>query len=146
MEAAGHEVEVRLLRVTTDDDAAVLRELRTRRPAWRFELLRVVDDVPWSLTTTCLAVTRFRDLDQRWSGETSLYDVLDQGYGVRMMRARRSFSAAPADAIDAEHLAIPVGAPVLDVRGLDVDDDGRPVAVVHHRFRGDRAQFSVEMQ
>jgi phosphonate metabolism transcriptional regulator PhnF len=146
MEARGHRVEVRRLRVTTDDDPAVLRALRTRRPVRRFELIRLVDELPWSLTTTCLAATRFRNLDRHWSGETSLYDALDQHYGIRMVRAERSFSAVPADAVDAEHLAIPLGFPVLDVRGLDVDESGRPVAVVHHRFRGDRAQFTVEMQ
>lgn len=146
MQASGHAVEVRLLRVTTQDDPMVMRALRTRRPARRFDLLRLVDDLPWSLTATCLAATRFRDLELHWSGESSLYDLMEQRYGVRMVRARRSFSAVPADAIDAEHLAVPVGSPVLEVRGLDVDGEGKPVAVVHHRFRGDRAQFTVEMQ
>jgi DNA-binding GntR family transcriptional regulator len=144
-EAAGHRVDLRLLRTTLDEDRGVMRQLRTRRPVRRYQLLRLVDGSAWSLTSTWIASTRFKGLDRHWKGETSLFDALEQHYGVRSVRADRSFAAVPADAVDSEHLTVPLGAPVLVVRGLNTATDGAPVAVVEHHFRGDRVQFTVDL-
>jgi GntR family transcriptional regulator len=146
MERAGREVALRLLRLTEDDDPDVMRELRTRKPTRRYHLLRLVDGTPWSLTSTWIAATRFKKLDAHWDGETSLFDTLEAHYGIRTVRANRSFAAVPADSIDAEHLSIPAGSPVLVARGLNVSEDGEPVAIVEHHFRGDRVQFTVELR
>ena len=146
MRAAGHEVALRRLRTTTDDDPTLLRELRTRRPCRCYHLLRLVDGEPWSLTATWLPATRYKELHRRWDGETSLFDALEQHHGIRTVRAARTFSSRPADAVDAEHLVIPVGSPILTVRGLNTTPDGDPVAVVEHHFRGDRVQFTVDLR
>lgn len=145
MRARNYEVETRLLMVRTEDDPAVLRELRTRGTVRRFDLLRLVDGQPWSVTATWLPLSRFRKIEEHWTGRESLYDVLAAHYGVRMVRAGRSFAAVPAEAPDSEQLLVPVATPILVVRGLNVDDAGRPVALVEHRFRGDRVQFSVDL-
>jgi GntR family transcriptional regulator len=146
MESAGHEVALRFLRLTEDDDAEIMRELRTRRPTRRYHLLRLVDGSPWSLTSTWIAATRFKNLDRHWDGETSLFETLEQHYGIRTVRAGRSFAAVPADVVDAEHLSLPVGSPVLVARGLNVSEQGDPVAIVEHHFRGDRVQFTVDLR
>lgn len=146
MRAAGHDVEVRLLGAGTDDGAELRRELRTRRPVHRFDLLRLVDGVPWSRTTTWLSATRFPSLTEYWQGDTSLFDVLQERYGLSTVRADRSFAAVPATVIDSEQLAVPVGSPILAVRGMNATTDGDPVAMVEHRFRGDRIQFTVDLR
>jgi GntR family transcriptional regulator len=146
MQSQGHGVEVRLLRATPDEDPGIRRELQTRRRVHRYNLLRVVNGVPWSLTATWLPVSRFPGLHRYWSGDASLFDALEQHYGVRMVRRARSFAAVPADAVDAEHLMLPVGAPVLIARGMNVSEDGEPISLVEHRCRGDRVQFCVEFE
>lgn len=146
MRAAGRDVQLRLLRSGTEDFAELRRALRTRRPAYRFDLLRLVDGTPWSLTTTWLSATRFPSLTEHWHGDTSLFDVLEQRYGLRTVRADRSFASVPATVLDSEHLLVPVGSPILAVRGMNVTHDGDPVAVVEHRFRGDRIQFTVDFR
>ncbi|WP_250448164.1 GntR family transcriptional regulator [Actinotalea sp. C106] len=145
MRERGHAVATTLLKVRTEEDPAVARELRTRGTVRRLDLLRTVDGQPWSVTATWLPVGRLRGIEDHWSGDSSLYDVLLEHHGVRMRRAGRTFAAAPATGQDSEHLLVPVGAPVLLVRGLNVDEKGRPVAVVEHRFRGDRVEFGVDL-
>jgi DNA-binding GntR family transcriptional regulator len=104
-----------------------------------------VDDQPWSLSVTSIAAERFPGLARQWNGETSLFDFLLEAHGVRMQRAYRTFAAAQADPTEAEHLQLRTGAAILEMRGLNVDQDGNPVALVEHRFRGDRVQFTVDL-
>ena len=113
----------------------------------RFDQVRDLESEPWALTSTWLDVARFPDLTERhWTGEGSLYDALRNGYGVTMHRASVSFSATGARAEEGSLLRVAAGTSLLVVRGVNVDDDGRPVAVAEHRFLGDRVRFSVPMQ
>jgi GntR family phosphonate transport system transcriptional regulator/GntR family transcriptional regulator len=104
-----------------------------------------VDDQPWSVSVTSINAKRFPGLAEEWTGETSLFDYLLERHGVRMQRAYRTFAAGLAEPAEAEQLQMRAGAPILEMRGLNVDQDGRPVAVVQHRFRGDRVQFTVDL-
>lgn len=145
METAGRNVEVRLLLTAADDDPARRRHLGTRGRLRRYEQLRLVDGAPWSLTTTWLAPRRFPDLDRHWAGDGSLFDALEDHYGVSMIRASRTFTATAATARDAEHLMVPVGFPLLVVSGPNTDAGGEPLVLVEHRTRGDRIQFTVAL-
>jgi DNA-binding GntR family transcriptional regulator len=142
----GHETELRVLRTTRDDDPAIRQELQTRRVVTRYDFLRLVDGAPWSLSRTWIAASRFPGLTRHWSGSSSLYAVLREQYGIRIMRSGRTFSAEPADPVDAEHLMLGVGAPVLVTRGLVVSEHHEPIALTEHRCRGDRVQFTVEFE
>lgn len=143
MRESGRSVSQQLLRAQRDDAPEARRALATRGHLRRLDLLRFVDDLPWTLTRTWLAERRFRSLDRHWNGTTSLYDALDEHFGVRMRRAHRTIWSEPAGPVDAEHLLVPIGAPLLVMAGLNVGGDGRPVALVEHRGRGDRVQFTV---
>ena len=144
MRARGHEVETRLIKATTDSDAAVSQLLGTNVATQRTDILRLVDGQPWSLTATWLSPNRFPGLAREWNGDSSLYAVLAAKYGVRMKRASRSFAALTADATDAEWLLVPVASPILQVRGVNTDEAGTAIAVVEHHYRGDRLQFTVD--
>jgi DNA-binding GntR family transcriptional regulator len=146
MQAAGHAVELRLLRTTEERDPSILRRLRTRRPATRYHQLRTVDGVPWSATSTWLSAARFPNLHRHWTGDTSLFDALESCYGIRTFRSERSFSAVPANAEDAELLDVAVGTPTLEVGGENVTEEGETVTIVLHRFRGDRVEFVVDLR
>lgn len=143
MRERGHTVTQRLLSSRLDPDRAVARTLGTRGRVRRYELLRYVDDAPWTLTRTWLAERRFSRLEERWRGDASLYGVLEAEYGIEMERAHRTIRTEAAGPAEAEHLMIPVGFPMLVMEGLNVDAEGRAVAVVEHRGRGDRVQFTV---
>jgi DNA-binding GntR family transcriptional regulator len=62
-----------------------------------------------------------------------------------MQRANRTFAAGLAEPAEAEALQLRIGAAVLEMRGLNVDQNGKPIALVQHRFRGDRVQFTVDL-
>lgn len=146
MSKRGHTVENRLRGVADDDDPGLREQLGAAEPLQRFEIVRYVDGEPWSMTSTWIDPGRFPLLDSVLRDRSSLYSVLKDEYGVRMTRSTRTFAALAADSTEAEILRVPVASPILQVRGVNVDEQGLlPVAAVEHRFRGDRIQFSVEL-
>ena len=144
MRERGHVVTQHLLSSSHDEDSRARAALGTRGRIRRYDLLRHVDEVPWTLTWTWVAERRFAKLEQVWTGTTSLYEALEQHYGVEMRRAYRSIHAEAAGPAECEHLMVPIGAPLLVLEGLNVDTAGRPVAFVEHRGRGDRARLAID--
>lgn len=144
MRDLGHRVSIRPLSVETGKYQQLESELGSGAVLVS-TAVRLVDDDPWSVSVTRISAERFPGLPEEWTGETSLFDYLLERHGVRMQRAYRTFAAALAEPAEAEHLQMRVGAPILEMRGLNVDQDRRPVALVQHRFRGDRVQFTVDL-
>ncbi|HYZ67792.1 MAG TPA: GntR family transcriptional regulator [Mycobacterium sp.] len=145
MRELGHRVSVRMLSTKIVENPELAEELDTTGAVLVCLTLRLVDDQPWSLSMTSIGTERFPGLAEQWKGETSLFDFLLDAHGVRMRRAYRTFAAGLAEPAEAEHLQLRVGAAILEMRGLNVDQNGIPVAVVRHRFRGDRVQFTVDL-
>ena len=145
MRESGHRVEIQVLSTAIVEESGAQDELRTGRALFVCRTLRSVDDEPWSVSTTSIPTERFPELAHEWAGDTSLFDYLHATYGVRMRRASRTFVACLAEPGEAEHLRVRVGAPILEMQGLNVDLDGSPIAAVRHRFRGDHVQFTVDL-
>ena len=104
-----------------------------------------MEDVPWSLSLTWLPATLVAR-DVRFGPDTSLFALLQERHGLRMTRAERTFTAAPAAPSDSEHLDVPTGAPLIVLSGRNVDQHGRRIAHVAHRIRGDRAEYVVDFR
>ena len=85
-------------------------------------------------------------LDLSFRAETPLWALLEERHGLRMTRAERTFTAAPAAPSDSEHLDVPTGAPLIVLSGGNLDQHGRRIAQVAHRIRGDRAELVVDVR
>jgi DNA-binding GntR family transcriptional regulator len=143
MRRQGLAVRQELLASELDDDREVRRRLGLRRAVRRWELVRYVEDVPWTLTRMWADARRFGDLVERWDGSGSLYEVFVEAYGIGLRRLEREVWAEAAAPRDAEHLDVPVGAPILILEGRNGDQAGAPVMLVHHRGRADRVRFAI---
>lgn len=144
MERQGLQVRQLLLATELDDDRELRRRLGLRRAVRRWELLRLVDERPWTLTRMWADARRFADLHEQWDGSSSLYGVLADVYDIHLRRLERDVWAEAAGPLDAEQLDVPVGAPILVLEGRNGDQHGEPVMLVHHRGRADRVRFAVE--
>jgi GntR family transcriptional regulator len=145
MRELGHQVSVRVLSADTVEHSEWQAELGTDGMVLVYRTLRLVDGEPWSLSRTSIGAHRFPGLGEHWTGETSLFDFLLDNHGVRMQRAYRTFAAGLAEPVEAELLHTRIGAALLEMRGLNIDQHGTPVAFVEHKDRGDRVQFTVEL-
>jgi DNA-binding GntR family transcriptional regulator len=108
-------------------------------------LRRWVQDTPWSLTLTWIPASLVGP-DVDFGPDTSLFALLQERHGLRMLRGDRTFTAAPAAPSDSEHLDVPAGAPLIVLTGGNVDQHGRRIAHVAHRIRGDRAEYAVDFR
>ena len=70
---------------------------------------------------------------------------MTDAHGIEIRRDDRMFSAVPATPEDAAWLEVPVGTPLLLLRGTNSDAQGRAVAYIVHRIRGDRAEYGVRV-
>jgi GntR family transcriptional regulator len=123
--------DVRTLRVVPADShiAAELR-IEPDTPVVLLERLRFVEELPWVLTVTHLPHDLVPGLEYEDLTNQSLYALLENRYGVRLVRGA---------------LEIPVGAAVLTLRSLSVDADDRPVESFVAYHRGDRSRFEVDL-
>ncbi|MCU1492728.1 MAG: hypothetical protein JWO62_492 [Acidimicrobiaceae bacterium] len=107
-----------------------------------YRYVRWVDDIPWS---TSYALVPASLAPPSWDGSMSLFAAIGALHSLAIHRDDRRFSAVPADEEDARWLEVPVGAPLLLLKGTNVDQHGRPVARIVHRIRGDRAEYGLRI-
>ncbi|WP_210651585.1 GntR family transcriptional regulator [Nocardioides sp. SYSU D00065] len=120
-------------------------DLAPGTPVIAIERLRLVDDKPWVYTITHLPYDLAPGLLNEDLSEQSLYRLLEDEYQVRLARGRRSVEASTANLHLSEELGIPVGAPVLVLRSISVDERDRPVETFVAFHRGDSSRFEVEL-
>jgi DNA-binding GntR family transcriptional regulator len=138
-----HEV-VSTTDLTRDDlDTDIQRRLPDSWPRElvRFTFRRLLEGVPWSLSTVVMPAAL---APREWDGSDSLTAVLADR-GVHVVREERGFAAAAADEDDAHWLDINPGSPVLIVSGLNADHRGDAVMFLHHRTRADQAEYVIRL-
>jgi DNA-binding GntR family transcriptional regulator len=101
------------------------------------------DGDPFAVSSYWLDDRRFADLAQRWSPEQSLSSALNDLYGITLYYDWRGFSAAAADAIEADKIGARIGTPLIVRDGVSVDADGKPVYYVRRRIRAERASYVI---
>jgi DNA-binding GntR family transcriptional regulator len=111
-------------------------------PVVEYRYIRWVDELPWSVSFAAVPAAL---APPTWDGANSLFAAMSAAYGIEVWRDDRRFSAVPATPHDAAWLEAPVGAPLLLLRGTNSDTEGRTVAHIVHRIRGDRAEYGVRV-
>lgn len=107
------------------------------------EILRSVNDIPFSMATSYLPAERFTGLKGLIRGSFSLYRLLKEHYQVEPVRHESLFEVSLPDAREMQQLQISSRNPLLLVRSLSCDQQQRPVEYVVSRMRGDIGCLSV---
>jgi DNA-binding GntR family transcriptional regulator len=111
-------------------------------PVVEYRYIRWVDELPWSVSFAAVAAAL---APPTWDGANSLFAAMSAAHGIKVWRDDRRFSAVPATPDDAAWLKVPVGTPLLLLRGTNSDTQGRAVAHIVHRIRGDRAEYELRV-
>ncbi len=110
------------------------------------ERLGEVEGEPFVVAFTYLAEKLCPGLLERDLENRTLYEILEEDYGLHLARATRTLEASTADEYEAELLGIPVGAPIHFMHNLSYLEDGRPIEYSRLRFRGDRSRITFEVE
>jgi len=129
----------------TEEEAKNLR-LTARELVYRLEILRYVEEIPISVTTSVILEEAVPGMERHLEGFYSLYAMLESHYHFRPVRMKTVFQAAFAGAKDAGYLKMPVEVPILRTESLMCHPAGYPVEYGIARTRGDMSQLCIEFE
>lgn len=139
--------EVKKIGVAPADAAvAALLQLRVGDPVVHIERLRFVEGEPWVYAVTDVPRAIAPGLEDEDLAEQSLYALMEEKYGVRIVRGRRVVEADVAGSRIARLLGVRRSDPVLVLRSVSVDADNVPVESFAAYHRADRSRFEVELE
>jgi GntR family transcriptional regulator len=141
---AGGRVLERNRRPATIDEAEALG-LAPGASLFELERLRSMDDVPILIDRTRIPLSLAPGLDDVQLDETSLYEVLEERYGMRPTRARFTVEAIAADERRAGLLGLEPGQPLLRCLQQTEDETGRQIELCEMVYRGDRYRFRATL-
>lgn len=109
------------------------------------ERLRLANDEPMAIETTWLPYDLCAGLmDDNLEG-VSIYLLLEERYGLKLVRADQYLESSVADRREADLLQIKENEPVLRIERLSYLDTGRPCEATWSVYRGDRYRFKVTL-
>ena len=113
-------------------------------PTLYLERLRLAGGEPMLLEQVHLPADRFPGLLASDLEHNSLYQLLTERYGTRVVRAREAIEPVLLRGREARLLDQPSGRPALLVEGVAFAADGIPVEFARSFVRGDRTRYYVE--
>jgi GntR family transcriptional regulator len=141
---AGAEIISRVVRPATLDEADQLG-LAPASPLLELIRLRRMNDVPISVSTSCLPLDVAGPLAEMDLSDRSLFEALARECGIVVNSCRYEVQAAPASPAIGEMLLIPPGSPVLIGAELIFDERDRAVIVGSSTYRGDAYRFQATL-
>ena len=149
MLAQGRRPGSRLVDVAVIDaeaDVAAKLGLPERAEVVRLERVRYADGEPMAVETVYLDHQRFPDIGDLLTTDVSLYNLLEDRYGVVPVAADETIETVLAPPAASRLLGTDATTPMLLLTRSSSDDDGRPVEYVRSLYRGDRYRFIARIR
>lgn len=146
MRRRGLAPSTRLLAVELDTppvEVAKALGLDQGEKAWRLDRVRLADGEPIALENGWHPAALLPGLDRHDLGG-SLYELLDDAYGLTIDSAEQTLWGESADGEVAARLDCPAHTPLLVFRRVS-SADARPIEYVVSRYRGDRYQIHMSL-
>lgn len=116
-------------------------------PIFEITRVRLADDEPILLETTCLSLKRFSSLPEvSWSENESLYQILSERYGVTVVGLDHTLKPVLLTETEAHYLHTKAGIPAILSEIVAFTRDGTPVEYVWSVSNGDKSEFYFHFQ
>lgn len=126
------------------ESVAMALDLEIGSPTLYLERLRLAGGEPLLLEQVHLPAERFPGLLASDLENNSLYELLTERYGTRIVRAREAIEPVLLRRREAGLLGQAPGRPALLIEGTAFAADGRPIEFARSYVRGDRTRYFVE--
>jgi GntR family transcriptional regulator len=141
LETSGIGAVRRVIEFAFVDTPAHVRSVLGVDRVLRVKRLNLADGEPFALVTVWCPAELGQHLSMADVEQRPFYELLS----VELRGATQTIGAEAARAEDAELLAVPVGAPLLQCRRVTTDTEGRPVLMSEHLFPAHRTEFVVDL-
>lgn len=148
MSARGFHPTTRVLRQTVMEAGAKLAELLAIRHDDRviqIFRLRLADGEPMAVQTVHIPYERCPNLVNDDLTESSLYQLLEQKYGLKLDHAQERITASSANRQQAALLAVAKDAPLLQIERLTFLQGDVPIEYVESFYRADRYVYTATL-
>jgi GntR family transcriptional regulator len=115
-------------------------------PVVHLERVRTADGEPMALERTHLPAGRLPGLERAELTDTSLYELLEREWGVRVASADQWASVVRLASDEAACLHVPPDQPALLFQRVTRDPSGTPVEYVRSLYRGDRYEVHTRLE
>ena len=92
-----------------------------------------------------MPIYRFPNLEDYDLEKRSVYEIVENEYGISPHHSEQSLEAVSATDFEAELLGIEPGTPLMMERRLAFDKADQPIEYGHDLYRGDRFRFVTEI-
>lgn len=110
-------------------------------PVYRLCRVRTINNVPAILENTFLSTARFKNLHLHDMHKNGLFEILATEYNVCAAEGWQNVDIVYADELEEQTLQIPLGSPLLSLRGITFDDYNVPIEVFQNSLRADMIGF-----
>lgn len=145
LQRSGHIVTRQLLnqslRAPTEEEARLLQLTDEETEVVELDRVLCVDGEPRTRVLAVLRASAVPGLAAAPMGNRSLYQTLQQRYGIFLKKAERWISAANADEDSAALLKIEPGSAVLNIQSVSTDQNGRCIELYFAQHRTDKARL-----
>lgn len=107
--------------------------------------LRYVEEESFIISESYLPSVLFPELEKQDLRDRSLYDMLEQEYGIAVIKTERSARAVKALDRDAQLLRIPIGDPLIQLEGIAFSRKDLRVEYFKTIIRGDRGVLGTTL-
>jgi len=117
-------------------------QLRLGEPVIVLRRVRLANDIPFCIETSYLPADMLPGLSaEDFANNASLYDILQRRYGVSLVKNDETLKLSFATPEEAELLDLKVGAPVLLLRCVVMDENDRRIEYLVSVNHPDRVVF-----
>ncbi|HEY8542113.1 MAG TPA: GntR family transcriptional regulator, partial [Pseudothermotoga sp.] len=131
--------------VKADEVLAQYLSIKPNDRVIKIHRLRYIEEEPILLVTTFLPFSLFPKLLDEDLEDQSLYGVLENKYGIKLLWGERTIEAISADSQDAKLLGISKGDPLLFLRSITYAEQDIPVEYYEAKHRADRTRFIARL-
>jgi len=139
--ARGGRPESRLISLNLAVPTPLVRdffELHDQQKVYEVERVRLKDGEPLALEFARLPERLCPGLERFDLARSSMYEILEQSYGLRLETCDEEISAEIPSSQQRKLLSLPVRTAVLVINRKAYMEDGRPVELTRSVYRGDR--------
>jgi DNA-binding GntR family transcriptional regulator len=129
--------------VEADGFLAGTLEVKVGDSCFRLDRVRTADGRPAAIEQVHLPLERFPGIDSIGFADASLFDVLEDRFGVELGDAEQRVVAVAIEPEEAPLLEVPEGEPGLRFHTVTRDRDGVPVLYATSLYPGDRYEIAL---
>ncbi|MCC7354202.1 MAG: GntR family transcriptional regulator [Anaerolineae bacterium] len=148
MTRKGHHVRSRVLEMglsPAPDDVAQALTISSGSPVVRLKRLRTLDGEPFMIDMINVRADLCPGLEAVDFTDESLFHILEDHYGLRIARARRTLHIVVADPESASLLGVSKGSPLHLLTDLAFIENGEPVEFAYTLVHAGRSEFTFDL-